>query len=103
MRRFGGLGLKVYITEFDVDMTNTLGSEAQKRQIQARIYQDMLSACIESKVCNSFTTFGFTDKASWYLLFGKTEAKPLEFDENLQPKSAYFGLQSVLTDLNKSH
>lgn len=99
MKRFEDLGLSIYVTELDVDMTNVQGTDEEKLVKQAMIYKDMLSACIESKNCQSFTTFGFSDSVSMY---GDNKSKealaamPLPFDSDFYPKISYYSmLQAV--------
>jgi len=99
MKRFEDLGLSIYVTELDVDMTNVQGTNEEKLVIQAMIYKDMLSACIESLICKSFTTFGFSDSVSMY---GDNKSKealaamPLPFDSDFYPKAGYYSmLQAV--------
>lgn len=95
MRRFGGLGLGVYVTEFDVNMSGVSGNREQKYQVEAKVYRDMASACVESKVCYSFAELGVTDKDSWYNELGFKDAWPLPFDEKYQPKPAFLALRDV--------
>jgi endo-1,4-beta-xylanase len=96
MKRFGELGVAIYVTEFDVDLTDVQGTQAERYQRQAQIYKDMLRACLESAVCKSFSMFGFTDSISWYKFGGKPNANALPIDENYNPKPAYFALRDVL-------
>jgi endo-1,4-beta-xylanase len=96
LKRYGELGLHVIVTEFDVDLTNVHGTRAEKFEIQAQIYSDMLEACLESGVCNSFNLFGFSDNISWYEFTGKPDANALPFDDNFQPKPAYYALRDTL-------
>jgi endo-1,4-beta-xylanase len=96
MKRFGDLGVKVYVTEFDVNMHDVKASNAAKEQAEANIYYDMARACIESKVCPSFSILGITDKETWYNYLGLSGAMPLPFDEHYKPKPAYYSLRSAL-------
>ncbi|MGB9882872.1 MAG: endo-1,4-beta-xylanase, partial [Methanomassiliicoccales archaeon] len=82
MKRFGDIGVDIYITEFDVDLTNVPGTEAEKYERQAQVYKDMLTACLASEVCKGFIMFGFTDKVSWYEFTGKPDANALPFDDD---------------------
>jgi endo-1,4-beta-xylanase len=92
MQRFGKLGVKVYVTEFDVNMSSVSGSSSYKNQLQAAIYYDMVRACIESRVCPSFSILGITDKETWYNYMDVKNADPLPFDDKYKPKPAYYGL-----------
>ncbi len=96
MKRFGNLGIGVYITELDVNMNDTKGSENDKLGTQASIYHDVARACIESEVCHSLALLGITDKDSWYNEMGVPHAIPLMFDGNYKPKPAFFGLREAL-------
>lgn len=96
MKRFAALGVGVYVTEFDVNMANVSGDEAAKNQKEAQIYYNMMRACIESKVCHSFSILGITDKETWYNYLGLKDSEPLPFDVNYQPKPAFFSLRSAL-------
>ncbi len=96
MQRFGKLGVKVYVTELDVNMGSVSGSQKYKNQLQAQIYYDMTRACLESSVCPSFSILGITDKETWYNYLGVTNAEPLPFDSNYNPKPAYYGIYDAL-------
>jgi endo-1,4-beta-xylanase len=96
MKRFGDLGIKVYVTEFDVNMHDVKASDTDKAQTEANIYYDMMRACIESKVCPSFSILGITDKETWYNYLNLPGAMPLPFDEHYKPKPAYYSLRNAL-------
>jgi endo-1,4-beta-xylanase len=92
MQRFGALGIGVYVTELDVNMTSVTGTEDYRMQKEATIYHDMARACIESKVCHSFNMLGLTDKESWYVELGLKTSEPLTFDKRYNPKPAWYAL-----------
>jgi endo-1,4-beta-xylanase len=98
MKRFANLGLKVYVTEFDVNVHDLYLPDKQEFEIQAKVYKDMLEACVEvgSDVCPNFGLLGITDKQSWYRGLGIRDANPLAFDKDYNPKPAYFALRTVL-------
>jgi endo-1,4-beta-xylanase len=98
MRRFGELGVKVYVTEFDVNMSEVRGDRPGKEVKQAAIYHDMLRACLESGVCPSFAILGITDRESWYNELGVKDAMPLIFDRDYRPKPAYYALHKALRE-----
>ena len=106
MKRFEDLGISIYITEFDVDMTNVQGTNEEKLVEQATIYKDMLSACLESNIFKSFTTFGFSDSVSMYGDNNSKEAlaaMPLPFDSDFYPKISYYTmLQAVFENYTTS-
>lgn len=95
IERFVALGLRVEITEMDVQVRDQPGDLPQRLAAQARIYHDIVAACVAVRGCDAITFWGFTDRNSWIdAAFGPDD--PLLFDEMLQPKPAYF---SVLTAL----
>lgn len=98
MNRFTDLGVKVYVTEFDVNMADAKGTYAEKAEQQKQVYHDMMRACIESKGCRSFTMLGITDKETWYNYMNLHEPMPLMFDERYNPKPAYYGLRDALSE-----
>lgn len=89
-------GLPVYVTEIDVDMKDVPGTQEERYARQAEIYRDMFSACLESGVCKSFAVWGFGDKYSW-LERTSPDADPTPFDDDLNPKPAYFAIRDVLS------
>lgn len=97
MKRFGDLGVKVYVTEFDINMQDLQVSNDEKDKIAGNIYYEMMRACIESEVCPSFAILGITDKETWYNYMPNTpDARPLPFDKNYNPKPAFYALRSAL-------
>lgn len=96
MKRFGELGIQVYVTELDVNMNDVKASSKEKNDRQAKIYYDMARACIESKVCPSFALLGITDRETWYNYLGLKDPRPLPFDKWYRPKPAYYGLRDAL-------
>ncbi len=102
MRRFGELGLDVYVTEFDVNMEDVKADGHDKDRIQENIYYEMMRACIESEYCKQFAYLGITDAETWYNHIGLKDPRPLMFDRNYQPKPAYWGARTALKqDLKK--
>ncbi|MEO5627992.1 MAG: endo-1,4-beta-xylanase [Candidatus Saccharimonadales bacterium] len=96
MKRFADLGLKIYVTEFDVNMNDVKTNATGKDQIQGNIYYEMMRACIESKVCHHFAYLGITDDETWYNYIGLNDPRPLMFDRRYQPKQAYFSTRAAL-------
>lgn len=98
MKRFGDLGVKVYITEFDVNMHDVKETKEKEDQIQAKVYGDMLGAClvVGPSVCPNFGFLGLIDRQSWYHGIGLSDANPLMFDDNYKPKPAFFEVRRVL-------
>lgn len=97
MRKFASLGLKVYVTEFDVNMHDFDGSEEEKNQKQADIYREMVAACVEvgAEICPNFGFLGLIDRQSWYNGIGLDEADPLMFTSDYTPKPAFFAVREA--------
>ena len=101
MQRFGALGVRVYIAEMDANLEAVQGTQEEKWQFEADLYRDMAEACIESGVCDSFSTWGVSDRDSWLTCTEwsfcqkLSNADPLMFDRNYQPKPAFFAVYAA--------
>ncbi|MEA5077449.1 MAG: endo-1,4-beta-xylanase [Anaerolineaceae bacterium] len=112
MQRYGELGVKVMITEMDVNLHQMKGSQEEKLARQTQLYADMMSACIEAGNCIAFSTWGVSDAYSWITCLGlgwqcavypgpMPDAAPLLFDQSFLPKPAYFAVREVLVNAQK--
>lgn len=81
---YKALGLDVAVTELDVHTYDPVS--------QAQIYGDIVSEALRAGV-RDISFWGFTDKHSYTWL---PSAKPLMFDENYNPKPAYFAVHDAL-------
>ena len=105
MQKFAALGVRVDITEMDVDLARQPGSQADKWAFEAGVYGDIMKACLESGVCDSFSTWDISDATSWISCTSKgclneKNADPLIFDSSYAPKPAFFAVRDALqTDL----
>ena len=89
--RFTALGLRVNISELDVQVRNIIGTRADKLALQKQIYHRVVAACVATPMCEAVTTWGYTDKYSWIdTTFGPDD--PLELDDNYQRKPAYYAM-----------
>ncbi len=91
LQRFADLGLEIQFTEVDVLLKGT-GSTESKLEEQARVYGEMLEACLAVRECTAFVMWGFTDGYSW-----RAASDPLIFDWAYQKKPAYFKLLEILS------
>ncbi len=99
MQRLTDLGLQVQITEFD-DRYNG-ATNANILQQQANDYRQVLDICLNNPKCTAFITWGVSDQGSWLRgahlgFFNNPTVEPLLFDDQYQPKPAYFAVQDVL-------
>lgn len=95
MQRFADLGLRVNISEMDVQIKGLPGDLAARLAFQQQTYHDMVAACVAVPACHAVTFWGFTDKYSWIdAFFGEDD--PLLFDTFFMSKPAYFGVAQAL-------
>lgn len=87
LQRFADLGLDIYITEFDVAM-----SERGQEQLQASVYQRIAEICLQQPRCRAMQAWGYTDRYSWRYNF-----RPLLFTEGYLAKPAYYAWQRALS------
>jgi endo-1,4-beta-xylanase len=96
MQRLADLDLDVHITEMDVRTQLSLDNEEMKLAAQADTYRQAFAACLATQRCKVFVTWGLTDRYSWIPGYTGSPDAPLLFDENGQPKPAYFAIQDLL-------
>lgn len=82
------LGLKNFVTELDMPIAETQSALGQ----QADAYRRVTEIWLQHSGGGWLQTWGVSDRYSW-LGEGK---RPLLFDEQLEPKPAYFSLQKAL-------
>lgn len=97
-KRFTALGLLIQITELDVPIKVTDGVTQSELDKQAKIYETMLKTCLKFRECTMFTTWGFTDKFSWWPYVRPTLGAALPFDQFYNKKPAYFALYNALQE-----
>jgi len=94
-------GVPVYITEFQVIMTNIRGTREERLLRQAEIYKMVCQAILQSGTSNTIIFFNQSDKVSpWEndrrLPQYSPNADPTLFDDNYQPKLAYYAVLQAL-------
>jgi GH35 family endo-1,4-beta-xylanase len=98
MKRLGGLGLFVMVSEMDVRVP--LPPSSQDLQAQANAWTDMATACAASVNCAYFGTQNLDDADSWingtYPGFGLATM----FDVNFVPKPVYFAVRQIFGGLD---
>jgi endo-1,4-beta-xylanase len=94
LRRFAKLGLDTSLTEVDIRMI--LPATEEKLAQQAEWYADLTDACLAVRRCVGITVWDYTDKYSWIPAFFEGEGAALPWDEQLQPKPAYFAIREAL-------
>jgi endo-1,4-beta-xylanase len=99
IQRFGALGLEVHFTEVDVRFSGEPSDEILRQQ--AVDYRTLLGICLESEACNTFIVWGVSDRYTWLRganldFFSNPAVTPLLFDDNYEPKPAYFAVLDLL-------
>ncbi|MFJ6387755.1 endo-1,4-beta-xylanase [Streptomyces sp. NPDC091972] len=94
LRRFARLGLDTALTEVDIRMI--LPATEEKLAQQADWYAYLTDACLAVRRCVGITVWDYTDKYSWIPAFFEGEGAALPWDEQLQPKPAYFAIRGAL-------
>jgi endo-1,4-beta-xylanase len=94
VKRFVELGLDVEFPELDIRIRGEVTPE--KLEKQAEIYKKLMEIALVFPKCSLFTMWGFTDAHSWVPNFFKGTGSALIFDEQYQPKPAYYALQEAL-------
>ena len=99
MQRYADIGIIVHITELDIACTTCgeVWTEAEK-QLQAKVYTDLLNVCLQAENCRSYEVWGFTDKYSW--LTGNSEGDLM--DSNMVPKKAYYEVHTALKEFSRT-
>ncbi len=101
LQRYADLGLKVAITEADVRTfvdgpTTQVPTDHLATFAHPYEFTQMLRAALVVPECISFTVWGFGDADSWVPGFFTGEGYATIYDVNLQPKQAFFDMQSEL-------
>lgn len=97
MRRLAELGLAAHITEMDVRTQYSRDSQAEELAVQAEVYRQAFSACLEAPNCNVFVAWGLTDRYSWIPEHTGQPDAPLLFDRQGKPKPAFGALWDLLS------
>jgi endo-1,4-beta-xylanase len=96
IQRFADLGLKVLISEMDVNCCDGVTNEEE-----AGIYHDLIAACVGIPECWAITLWGVGDRNSWLNTFGEANcngqsARALLWDDDFQKKPAYTAVMQAL-------
>jgi endo-1,4-beta-xylanase len=89
--RLRALGVRVAITELDLPLVEGSTLETQAAGL-AQVVEECLAAG-----CEEVTVWGLDDGATWLDAFlGRTDTRPLLFDEDLRPKPAHAAVREAL-------
>lgn len=93
LRNVAKLGLKILITELDVEDRNLPANPVARDRIVAKVYEDYLSAVLSEKAVISVITWGISDRHTWLAdhkpRSDGARVRTLPLDTNLKPKLAW--------------
>ncbi|MBI3366575.1 endo-1,4-beta-xylanase, partial [Candidatus Roizmanbacteria bacterium] len=95
IKRYGEIGVKVYITELDVDLSKISGSPVEKMQKAAEIYRMIARISSSSSNVAGVSVFGVNSESSWITDLGGKAA--LLFSNN-QPLPTYYATLTGLME-----
>ena len=97
-----GLGLKIIITELDVNDHDLPSSVAERDRRIAQIYSDFLTVLVAEPGVEGIVQWGMSDRYTWLNQLAprrdQTSQRPLPFDHALQPKRAFAAICDVLSN-----
>jgi endo-1,4-beta-xylanase len=92
IKMYQDIGVKVYITEFDVDISGLQMSSPVTEQLhKAQVFAEMLQVFLDSSAVDSVTYFGFSPSVSW-----KPQSDAHMFDNRLNPQAAFYSIASTI-------
>jgi endo-1,4-beta-xylanase len=105
LREIAGLGLKIEITELDVDDHALPADISARDRLVAELTGRFLDVCLAERATTSVVTWGVADHLSYLNRAGwakpradglKIAARPLPLDEQLQPKPMWHAIARAL-------
>ncbi len=108
IQRYAALGLKIHLTELDVQLEGNPLPLATKLNLQAKIYAEATRAALSTPACEAIVTWGFSDRWGIEHFMHEAEQKGTEFpqrlpfDRELKPKPAAFAMAAALREANLS-
>jgi endo-1,4-beta-xylanase len=93
------LGLKIVISELDVNDSNLSGNIETRDRLVAEAYSDFLAVALDHRAVIVVTTWGLSDRYSWLSWNSPssngTPLRPLPYSQDLQPKPALIALKNA--------
>ncbi len=94
LRRFGELGLRIYITGLEVRLTTPATPEALERQ--AEVYGAIADVCLAEPACKALQLRGLSESHSWARTFQAEFDAPLLYDASHERTPAYDAINERL-------
>ncbi len=93
-------GLKIFITELDVQDATLPADPGARDQAVAAVYNKFLTATLRQAAVRGIVTWGLADRFTWIAGYRPRldglAVRPLPFDANYQPKAAYYAIAQSL-------
>lgn len=101
VRELRQMGLQVFVTELDVNERKLEGSIAERDAAVAGVYRGYLHTMLSEPNVHVVLTWGITDRYTWlnspkYARLDGQQQRPLPFDEEYRPTSAFFALRDAI-------
>lgn len=102
LQRYVDLGLLVNISEMDVTLCYGFEDREQAFAAQRERIRQIVGTCLQFEACESISFWGVGDQDSWINSHRPCENTafepwPLLFDDNYQPKPAWYGAYDAMT------
>jgi endo-1,4-beta-xylanase len=95
-----GLGLKILVTELDVNDHDLSSDTAERDRRISDIYRNFLNALVAEPAVEGIVQWGLTDRYTWLNQVAQrpdqSPQRPLPFDQHLQPKLAFSAICELL-------
>ena len=102
LQSVAALGLKIYITELDVQDSGLPGDVTTRDTRVAQTYSAFLNVALQQPAVQMVVTWGLSDKYTWLSSYAPRPdglpVRPLPLDSNLQPKQAYNAMISAFAN-----
>jgi endo-1,4-beta-xylanase len=96
LEELGRRGLKIFVTELDVQDAALPADPATRDRAVAEIYRKFLSATLRQPAVEGVVTWGLADSFSWISAYRPRKdglpVRPLPFDAECRPKPAYYAI-----------
>jgi endo-1,4-beta-xylanase len=98
-------GMKIFITELDVQDATLPAEDGARDRAVAEIYSRFLGASLRQPAVRGIVTWGLADSFSWIAGYRPRKdglpVRPLPFDANLQPKAAYYAIAQTFESASR--
>jgi endo-1,4-beta-xylanase len=102
VRELSDLGLRILISELDVDDTKVRGDVAMRDKVVAECYSEYLTAVLSTIHPERILLWSFADKSNWFDWIPEYKRpdglphRPGLFDEHMSPKASYGAMLTAL-------